>query len=62
MFINATRDQIHASQVQKATMMTQYRYLLAQLDRRMLVAVTNNDRYLINQLQADQEFIAKQLL
>jgi hypothetical protein len=59
--IIATPDQIQTRQIQKDTMKTQYRYLLAQLERRLQVAIDRQDRYLINQLQIEQDFLIKQL-
>jgi hypothetical protein len=56
--IIATPDQIQTRQIQQATMKTQYRNLLVQLERRLQVAI---DRYLINQLQIEQDFLTKQL-
>jgi hypothetical protein len=61
MSIITTLEQTQIRQIQKATMETQYRHLLAQLERRMQVAIDRQDRYLINQLQAEKEFITKQL-
>jgi hypothetical protein len=59
--IIATPDQIQTRQIQQATMKTQYRNLLVQLERRLQVAIDRQDRYLINQLQTEQEFLTKQL-
>jgi hypothetical protein len=59
--IIATPDQIQTRQIQKDTMKTQYRYLLAQLERRLQVAIDRQDRYLINQLQMEKDFFTKQL-
>jgi hypothetical protein len=59
--IIATPDQIQTRQIQQATMKTQYRNLLFQLERRLQVAIDRQDRYLINQLQIEQDFLTKQL-
>jgi hypothetical protein len=59
MFI-ATPDQIQARQIQQATMKTQYRNLLTQLERRLQVAIDRQDRYLINQLEAEKDYLIKQ--
>jgi hypothetical protein len=59
--IIATPDQIQTRQIQQATMKTQYRNLLVQLERRLQVAIDRQDRYLINQLQIEQDFLTKQL-
>jgi hypothetical protein len=59
--IIATPDQIQTRQIQQATMKTQYRNLLVQLERRLQVAIDRQDRNLINQLQIEQDFLTKQL-
>jgi hypothetical protein len=59
--IIATLDQITDRQRQQATMRVQTQHLLARLDRRMQVAIDLQDRCLISQLQAEQEFLSKQL-
>jgi hypothetical protein len=59
--IIATPDQLQARQIQLATMKTQYRHQLDQLARRLQVAIERQDRYLINQLQIEQDFLIKQL-
>jgi hypothetical protein len=59
--IIATPDQIQTRQIQQATMKTQYRNLLVQLERRLQVAIDRQDRYLINQLQTEKESLTKQL-
>jgi hypothetical protein len=59
--IIATSDQLQARQIQQATMKTQYRNLLVQLERRLQVAIDRQDRYLINQLQTEKESLTKQL-
>jgi hypothetical protein len=60
MFI-ATPDQIQARQIQQATMKTQYRNLLTQLERRLQAAIDRQDCYLINQLEAEKDYLIKQL-
>ena len=57
----ATLDQITDRQRQQATMRVQTQHLLARLDRRRQVAIDLQDRCLISQLQAEQEFLSKQL-
>jgi hypothetical protein len=59
--IIATLDQITDRQRQQATMRVQNQHLLARLDRRMQVAIDLQDRCLISQLQAEQEFLSRQL-
>ncbi|WP_373547762.1 hypothetical protein [Chamaesiphon sp.] len=59
--IIATLDQITDRQRQQATMRVQTQHLLARLDRRMQVAIDLQDRCLISQLQAEQEFLSRQL-
>lgn len=59
--IIATLDQITNRQRQQATMRVQTQHLLARLDRRMQVAIDLQDRCLISQLQAEQEFLSRQL-
>jgi hypothetical protein len=59
--IIATPDQIQTRQIQQATMKTQYRNLLVQLERRLQVAIDRQDRYLINQLEAEKDYLTKQL-
>jgi hypothetical protein len=59
--IIATPDQIQTRQIQQATMKTQYRNLLVQLERRLQVAIDRQDRYLINQIQMEKDFLTKQL-
>ena len=59
--IIATPDQIIARQRQQATMRIQAQHLLVLLDRRVQVAIDFQDRGLISQLQAEQEFLSKQL-
>jgi hypothetical protein len=58
--IIATPNQIQARQIQLATMKTQYRHL-DQVARRLQVAIERQDRYLIDQLQVEQDFLIKQL-
>jgi hypothetical protein len=60
MFI-ATPDQISARNLQQLTMKIQAQNLIVKLDRRMLVAIDLQDRCLISQLQAEQEFLSRQL-
>jgi hypothetical protein len=57
----ATPDQIQTRQIQQANMQIQVRHLLAQLDRRMQVAIDHQNHYLLHQLQTEQEFLIKQL-
>jgi hypothetical protein len=59
--IIATPDQIQTRQIQQATMKTQYRNLLIQLERRLQVAIDRQDRYLMNQLEAEKNYLTKQL-
>jgi hypothetical protein len=59
--IIATLDQITDRQHQQATMRVQTQHLLARLDRRMQVAIEIQDRCLISQLQAEQEFLSRQM-
>jgi hypothetical protein len=59
--IIATLDRITNHQRQQATKRVQTQHLLAGLDRRMQVAIDLQDRCLISQLQAEQEFLSKQL-
>ena len=59
--IIATLDQITDRQRQQATMRIQTQHLLARLDRRIQVAIESSDPYLLSQLQAEQEFLFKQL-
>jgi hypothetical protein len=60
MFV-ATPDQISARNRQQLTMKIQAQNLLAQLERRIQVAIESHDRCLISQLQAEREFMSKQL-
>jgi hypothetical protein len=60
MFI-ATPDQISARNLQQLTMKIQAQNLIVKLDRRMLVAIDLQDRCLISQLQAEQEFLSRQM-
>jgi hypothetical protein len=57
----STPDQIIARQQQKLTMKIQVQNLLVKLDRRIQVAIESRDRCLISQLQAEREFMSKQL-
>jgi hypothetical protein len=57
----ATPEQITDRQHQQATMRVQTQHLLARLDRRMQVAIDRQDRCLISQLQAEQEFLSRQM-
>jgi hypothetical protein len=57
----ATPEQITDRQHQQATMRVQTQHLLARLDRRMQVAIDLQDRCLISQLQAEQEFLSRQM-
>jgi hypothetical protein len=59
--IIATLDQITDRQRQQATMRVQTQHLLARLDRRMQVAINLQDHCLISHLQAEQEFLSRQL-
>jgi hypothetical protein len=59
--IVATPEQITDRQHQQATMRVQTQHLLARLDRRMQAAIDRQDRCLISQLQAEQEFLSRQM-
>ncbi len=61
MNITATPEQIIDRQRQQATMKIQAQHLLANLERRIQVAVATGDRCLICQLQSEQEFLSRQL-
>jgi hypothetical protein len=61
MNITATPDQITDRQRQRATMRVKTQHLLARLERRIQVAIESRDRCLISQLQAEQEFLSRQL-
>jgi hypothetical protein len=59
--IIATPDQISARNQQQLTMKLQAQNLLAKLERRIQVEIESRDRCLISQLQAEQEFLSRQL-
>jgi hypothetical protein len=61
MMIIATPDQLADRDLQRATMQVQAQHLLAKLERRIQVAIDLQDRCLISQLQAEQEFLSRQL-
>jgi hypothetical protein len=50
-------DQIIDAPAQQASIHTQYRHSLAQLDRRLRQAIDRQDHSLITALQAEQRFI-----
>jgi hypothetical protein len=57
----ATPSQISERDQQRAIMKIQNRNSLSQLERRIQVAIESHNRCLISQLQAEQQFLAKQL-
>jgi hypothetical protein len=59
--IIATPDQILERDRQQAVMKIQTQNILNKLDRRMQVAIDLQDRCLISQLQAEQDFLSRQL-
>jgi hypothetical protein len=57
----ATPEQISARNLQQLTMKIQAQNPLAKLERRIQVAIESRDCCLISQLQAEQEFLSRQL-